>query len=96
MRAFYKAFLLNDGEVLRIIKENCPDFRNGSIMSIDDVEEKPKFIYGKKEYILIVDISLNPKYTSLLMRRLKPFFIVDNFEIFNSISLSVSLFLNKY
>jgi hypothetical protein len=68
---FYQAYLLNDGEALKLIKENCPDFRNGSIMSLNEVEEEPKFIYGKKEYLLIVDNSLNPKYSSILMRRLK-------------------------
>lgn len=68
---FYQAYLLNDGEAVKIIKENCPNFRNGLIMSIDDVEEKPKFIYGKKEYLLIVDNTLNPKYRSILMSRLK-------------------------
>lgn len=68
---FYQAYLLNDGEALRILKENCPDFRNGSIMSLSDVEEKPKFIYGNKEYLLIIGNSLNPKYSSILMRRLK-------------------------
>lgn len=68
---FYKAYLLNDGEAVKIIKENCPDFRNGSIMSINDVEEKPKFIYGKKEHLLIINNSLNPKYRSILMSRLK-------------------------
>lgn len=45
---FYQAYLLNDGEAVKIIKENCPDFRKGSIMSLNNVEEKPKFIYGKK------------------------------------------------
>lgn len=68
---FYQAYLLNDVEALKMIKENCPDFRNGSIMSINDVEEKPKFIYGKKEYPLIIDNSLNPKYSSVLMSRVK-------------------------
>lgn len=68
---FYQAYLLNDGEAVKTIKENCPNFRNGSVMSLNDVEEKPKFIYGKKEYPLIIDNSFNPKYTSLLMSRLK-------------------------
>ncbi|MNX43642.1 hypothetical protein D3C86_740980 [compost metagenome] len=40
-------------------------------MSLNEVEEKTKFIYGKKEYLLIVDNTLNPKYSSILLRRLK-------------------------
>lgn len=68
---FYQAYLLNDGEAVKIIKENCPNFRNGSILSLNDVEEKPKFIYGGKKYLLIIDNNLNPKYNSLLKRRLK-------------------------
>ncbi|WP_374172248.1 hypothetical protein [Flavobacterium tructae] len=68
---FYQAYLLNDSEALKIIKENCPDFRNGAIMSFYDVEEKPKFIYGKKEHLLIIGNSLNPMYRSILTSRLK-------------------------
>ncbi|MBZ4034562.1 hypothetical protein K6T82_07275 [Flavobacterium sp. 17A] len=68
---FYQAYLLDDVEALKVIKENCPDFRNGSIMSLNDVEEKPKFIYGKKEYLLIIGNALNPKYTSILRSRFK-------------------------
>ncbi|MFH6987489.1 tetratricopeptide repeat protein [Flavobacterium collinsii] len=68
---FYQAYLLNDSEAVKIIKENCPDFRNGEIMSFYDVEEKPKFIYGKKEHLLIIGNSLNPMYRSVLTSRLK-------------------------
>lgn len=68
---FYQAYLLNDGEVVKIIKENCPNFRNGSIMSINDVTEKPKFIYKGKEYLFIVNDQLNPKYCNLINRELK-------------------------
>jgi hypothetical protein len=45
---FYKVYLLNDGAVLKDIKEHCPNFRNGTIMWMDNVDEKPKFIYEKK------------------------------------------------
>lgn len=68
---FYQAYLLNDGEALDLIKHNCPNFRNGSIMSLNDVEEKPKFIYKGKEYLFFENGSINPKYTNLLIRRFK-------------------------
>ncbi|WET03657.1 hypothetical protein [Flavobacterium sp. YJ01] len=68
---FYQAYLLHDGEAQKIIRENCPDFRNGSIMSLSDVEEKPKFLYGKREFLLIENNSLNPKFCSILRTRLK-------------------------
>ncbi|MFH7014944.1 tetratricopeptide repeat protein [Flavobacterium sp. FlaQc-47] len=96
---FYQAYLLNDGEALKLIKENCPNFRNGSIMSINDVEEKPKFIYGKKEYPLVIGNSLNPKYGSILMSRLKFSSIMSKykgqvfvqFQINNSNGLDVQI-----
>lgn len=68
---FYQAFLLNDGEALLLIKKHCPNFRNGTIMSIDDVEEKPKFIYKEKEYPLFDKNGINPKFTEILVRRFK-------------------------
>jgi tetratricopeptide (TPR) repeat protein len=68
---FYQAYLLNDGEVLELIKYNCPNFRNGSIMSIDDVEEKPKFIYKGKEYLFFEKNGINPKYFDILKNKFK-------------------------
>jgi hypothetical protein len=38
-------------------------------MSLNDVEEKPKFLYDKKEYLLVIGNSLNPRYISLLDTR---------------------------
>lgn len=77
---FYQAYLLNDGEAVKIIKENCPYFRNGSIMSINDVEEKPKFIYGRKEHLLIVDNSFNPIFDNILSRRFKSSTIMSKYK----------------
>lgn len=68
---FYKAYLLNDGEALKNIKEYCPNFRNGTIMSIVDVEEKPKFIYEGKNYLLIENNSLNSIYLKILTKEFK-------------------------
>lgn len=77
---FYQAYLLNDAQAEKIIKQNCPDFRNGSIMSLNDVEEKPKFIYGKKEYQLIIENSLNPKYINILNRKFKDSKIMSKYK----------------
>lgn len=68
---FYQAYLLDDGEALDIIKKNCPNLRNGSIMSVNDVEEKPKFIYKEEKDLLIEGNNLNPRYIRLLTRRLQ-------------------------
>jgi tetratricopeptide (TPR) repeat protein len=68
---FYQAYLLNDGDALVAIKENCPNFRNGSIMSLKDVEEKPKFIYKDKEYLLFENEQISPKYINFLRGELK-------------------------
>lgn len=68
---FYQAYLLNDGEALKVIKENCPNFRNGEIMSIEDVEEKPKFIYKEEEYLLFEKNDINRRYIDLLRRKFR-------------------------
>lgn len=68
---FYKAYLLNDGEALKNIKEYCPNFRNGTIMFLVDVEEKPKFIYEGKNYLLIENNSLNSLYLKILTKEFK-------------------------
>jgi tetratricopeptide (TPR) repeat protein len=68
---FYKAYLLNDGEALKNIKEYCPNFRNGTIMSMVDVEEKPKFTYEGTNYLLIENNSLNSLYLKILTKEFK-------------------------
>lgn len=87
---FYQAYLLNDGEAFKVIKENCPNFRNGSIMSVSDVEEKPKFIYKKEEYLLIEGDNLNSKYTSLLTKRLKSSKIMSKYKGSVSVQFKVN------
>lgn len=68
---FYQAYLLGDGQAVKIIKKNCSDFRNGSIMSLSDVEEKPKFIYKGKEYLFFENNVINPKYLNILKSNFK-------------------------
>jgi hypothetical protein len=68
---FYNAYLLNDGEALKNIKEYCPNFRDGTILSIDEVEEKPKFIYDGKEYLLIEKSNLNSLYLKIIAKEFK-------------------------
>lgn len=88
---FYQAYLLQDREAQKIIQENCPDFRNGLIMSINDVEEKPKFLYDKKEYLLVIGNSLNPRYISLLNTRFKWSVIMSKYKG----SISILFQINK-
>lgn len=68
---FYKAYLLDDGEALKNIKEYCPNFRNGTILSIDEVEEKPKFVYDNIEYLLFEKNNLNSIYLKILVKEFK-------------------------
>ena len=68
---FYKAYLLNDGEALKNIKEYCPNFRNGKILSLSEAEEKPKFVYEGKDYLLIENNSLNSVYLKILTKEFK-------------------------
>src|SRR4051812_6120587 len=68
---FYQAYLLNDVAVIKDIKEYCPNFRNGTILSIDEVEEKPKFIYDDKEFLLFEKNKLNSIYSKILAREFK-------------------------
>ncbi|MFH7000139.1 tetratricopeptide repeat protein [Flavobacterium sp. FlaQc-57] len=90
---FYQAFILNDGEALAVIKENCPNFRDGTIMSINDVEEKPKFIYNGKEFFFIEKNAINEKFLSLLYSKFK------NSKILLQKNISkvyIQLTINKY
>lgn len=89
---FYQAYLLNDAEAVKVIQQYCPNFRNGSIMFINEVEEKPKFIYGKKEFLFVVNNNLNPKYVSLLRTRLKWSNIMSKYKG----SVSVQFQIDKF
>lgn len=68
---FYQAFLLYDNTAIESIKEYCPNFRKGAIMYLNEVDEKPKYIYRGKEYLLFVNNDINPNYTNLLIRKFK-------------------------
>lgn len=65
---FYKVYLLNDGGVLFDIKKYCPNFRNGTIVWLSDVDETPKFIYQENEYLLIDNKNINPVYLEILRK----------------------------
>lgn len=68
---FYRAYLLYDSSVIKNIKEFCPNFRNGSILSIDEVDEQPKFISNGKEYPLYQNKNLHPVYIKALTKELR-------------------------
>ncbi|MFN3754095.1 tetratricopeptide repeat protein [Flavobacterium sp.] len=77
---FYKVYIIGDKEITKIMKEYCPEFRNGTIMSIDNVSEKPKFIHKGKEYLLFIDGVLNPKYLQIITPELKESRLLKNLE----------------
>lgn len=68
---FYKVYLLGDHNVIEDIKKYCPNFRKGSIMFLNDVEEKPKFIFEGKEYPLFENKDLNKFYLKILTKKIK-------------------------
>lgn len=68
---FYKVYLLDDSKVVKEIKEYCPNFRNGTVMSIDEVEEKPKFIVEGKEFPLFENKNLHPLFLKILIKEFK-------------------------
>lgn len=68
---FYNVYLLDDSKVIKEIKEFCPNFRNGAIMSIDEVEEKPKFISEGKEFPLFENKNLNSLFLKILVKEFK-------------------------
>lgn len=75
---FYKVYLIGDKEIIKIMKEYCPEFRNGTIMSIGSVSEKPKFIHKGKEYLLFVNNLLNPKYSQIIIDELRDSRLLKN------------------
>lgn len=68
---FYKAYSLNDVGAVKEIEDYCPNFRNGTFMSIADVEEKPKFLYEGKEYPLFENKNVNQVYSNILINKMK-------------------------
>lgn len=69
---FYMAYRLGDNKILEDIKEFCPSFRNGTIMSIKDVDVKPKFnVDGNEYYLFGSDGNLNPIFLKTMIREIK-------------------------
>lgn len=68
---YYKAYLLNDLEAGKIMIDKCPNFRDGKIKSIYEVDEKPKFIYKEKELDLFDGKNLNEQYKKIMIKALK-------------------------
>lgn len=88
---FYKAYLLNDGEAIKVIKENCPNFKRDSIMWLNDVEENPKFTYKGKEFLLLEKGHISPKYIGFLIKELKKSKILMDKAIDRKISIQLSV-----
>ncbi len=68
---FYNVYKLGDNKVVEEIKKFCPNFKNGTIMSLDDVDEKPKFILEEKEHPLFENKLLNPIYLKAITKALR-------------------------
>lgn len=68
---FYRVHLLKGNNVIDKIREFCPNFRNGTIKQLYEVDEKPKFVYEDKEYELFEEGVLNPLYLKILTKEIK-------------------------
>lgn len=68
----YKAYLLNEPKLKDAILELCPNFRNGTIVSINEVDVMPKFIYEGEEFpVFEGNYSLSPAYRKILIKEMK-------------------------
>ncbi len=68
---FYKIYSLNDMKVVKYLREYCPNFRNETVLTLDEAEEKTKFIFENKEYNLFANNKLNPLYLSVISKEFK-------------------------
>jgi tetratricopeptide (TPR) repeat protein len=68
---FYQAYLHKEKEAESKIREFCPNFRNGTIKHIYEVDERPKFVFKDELYDLFVDDVLNPMYLKILKKEIK-------------------------
>lgn len=96
----YKAYTLNDSEAAKLIMKYCPDFRNGTIKSINDVEVMPKFTYEGKEFPLFEKnnnfYTLNPAYTKILAKEFKASKIAKE-KIFGKVPrVIIEMTVNRY
>jgi tetratricopeptide (TPR) repeat protein len=91
---FYKTYLLGDYQVVSDIKQFCPNFRNGSILSIEETTEKPKFISKGKYYDLFESKNFSKIYINLLTKALRRSSLYS-YRIQPNAKLYVSLTINK-
>lgn len=91
---FYKVYLIGDYNVLEDIKEFCPNFRNGTIMFRDEVEEVPKFIYKEKEYNLFEKKVINPLYVKILTTEIEKSKFVKN-KLLSNIYITIKVNTNN-
>lgn len=68
----YKSYTLKNQEAGPLIKQYCVEIKNGTIMSLKDVDEKQKFVLDSKVEILFNDNgTLNNKYLNILTKEIK-------------------------
>lgn len=62
--------MLGDASGVEHIQEFCPNFKEGSIVSVKQLDKLPSFIWDAKEYPLIEDGKLHPIYLKALSNKL--------------------------
>ncbi len=71
-KCFYKLYQLSgDQGALKALKLSCPNFKKGTIMFLDYIDEKPQFIYEGKQYPMIENNNINNKYKELIITEIK-------------------------
>lgn len=67
----FKSYTLKDRDAINILKQYCNNDDKYIIMSIKDVDQKPKFIYKGEAIPLFVDNNLNKKYLEILVKEVR-------------------------
>ncbi len=67
---WYKLYLLGDASGVQYIKEFCPNFKEGSIVSVKELDKQPSFILDGKEYPLFEDGKINRIFLKALTHKL--------------------------
>lgn len=67
----YKSFKLGNKGAIEVMKEYCKEFRSGYVVSIKNVDEKPKFISNGESYALYDEKGVNPKFEKILSKEMR-------------------------
>lgn len=67
----FKSYTLKNRESINLLKQYCTDNDKYIIMSIKDIDQKPKFIYKGETIPLFAENNLNQKYLEILVEEVR-------------------------